>query len=206
MGRSSVPAPWAFMPPFQVSARRSIGSSLVVLGVVSLILVGMQLLIVRHAEASDPLTHAGTDATRALTAAGRVQARGLGRLLATLLPRLDVLAASPLLRARETAAFLSEAFPATKILELPVLSPGVPVTGVLDWLVGQGHAACVAIVGHEPDLSRLANLLLSGRESPIVALDKGAACLLDLGDVPTPGRGLLHALLPPSVSASWPAT
>lgn len=165
----------------------------------SLILVEMHLLIIRHAEAVELRDAAGADAARALTAAGRAQARALGRLLTRLLPTLDVLAASPLVRAQETAALVGEAFPAALPVTLPALAPGAPLTAVLDWLTAQEQAH-LAVVGHEPDLTRLANVLLGGQDAPVAALEKGSACWLEFVSWPRPGRGLLRALLPPAVT------
>lgn len=165
----------------------------------SFILVEMQLLIIRHAEAVDPHDAGGADAPRALTPAGRAQARALGRLLTRLLPTLDVLAASPLVRAQETAALVGEAFPTASPVTLPALAPGAPLAAVLDWLIAQEQAH-LAVVGHEPDLTRLANVLLGGRDAPLAALEKGSACWLDFVSRPRPGRGLLRALLPPAIT------
>ena len=167
----------------------------------SFILGEMQLLIIRHAEAVDLPDVAGTDATRALTPTGRAQARALGRMLTRLLPTLDVLAASPLVRAQETAALVGEAYAAAPPLTLPALAPGEPLTAVLDWLGAQRETASLAVVGHEPDVTRLANVLLGGRDAPLAALEKGSACWLDFVSLPKPGRGLLRALLPPAVTA-----
>lgn len=167
----------------------------------SFILGEMQLLIIRHAEAVDLQDAGGADAARALTPAGHAQARALGRLLTRLLPTLDVLAASPLVRAQETAALVGEAYPAASPLTLPVLAPGAPLAAVLDWLIAQKDTASLAVVGHEPDLTRLANALLGGRAAPLAALEKGSACWLDFVSRPRPGRGWLRALLPPAVTS-----
>lgn len=182
-------------------ARIRRGSSLVAMARLSFILGEMQLLIIRHAEAVDLQDAGGADAARVLTPAGRAQARALGRLLTRLLPTLDVLAASPLARAQETAALVGEAFPAASPLTLPALVPGAPPTAVLDWLIAQPEAANLAIVGHEPDVTRLANVLLGGRDAPLAALEKGGACWLDFVSPPRPGRGWLRALLPPAVTS-----
>jgi phosphohistidine phosphatase len=55
----------------------------------------------------------------------------------------------------------------------------------------------IAAVGHEPHLSGLVSLLLTGRAGAVIELKKGAACLLDLGEQPAAGKArLLWALTP----------
>jgi phosphohistidine phosphatase SixA len=54
----------------------------------------------------------------------------------------------------------------------------------------------VAVVGHEPDLSGLVSWLLAGAARPLVALGKGAACLLEL-EKPAARTATLLWLLPP---------
>ena len=114
----------------------------------------MRLLLVRHAEAApgDP------DELRALTAEGHEQARRLGEQLRAqgLVP--DVVLSSPLLRARQTAAGLGfgEAEP------LDELGPGATADDVRTAIRGRGET--VAVVGHQPDCSRIAASLQGGEE------------------------------------------
>ena len=123
----------------------------------------------------------------------RKAARGLQKLV----PEIDVLATSPLTRARETADIVSRRYDDIPVMELAPLVPGGSKEDVLAWLRDQKPSATVALVGHEPDLGILASWLLSGGAESFVSLKKGAACLIEMTEKPTPGSGRLEWLLPP---------
>jgi phosphohistidine phosphatase len=129
----------------------------------------MQLVIVRHAEAApgDP------DELRPLTAAGREQARALGRQLRGQGLRPNAVVSSPLLRARETAAALG-------LGESDVderLAPGATAADIRDSATGRGET--VVVVGHQPDCSQ-AVAAISGGPEP--AFPPCGHVLLELGD------------------------
>lgn len=160
----------------------------------------MKLLIVRHAKAEDRDEYAKTgadDGERPLTGAGREQARKTARAIKTLLPRIDVLATSPLVRARDTADLLRRDYRRLRPQELPALIPGTSPKAVGAWLAEQPADATVAVVGHEPDLSSLASWFLTGRAQPLLALKKGGACLLEFETAAAPGNATLAWLLTP---------
>jgi phosphohistidine phosphatase len=118
-------------------------------------------------------------------------ATGLKRLL----PEITILAASPLVRATETAQIMSEHYDDIEVTKLPLLSPGNEPEALLAWLREQRRDATVALVGHEPDLGIFASYLLTGRKESRLLLKKGASCLIDLPDPSGPGR--LEWLLQP---------
>ena len=112
-----------------------------------------RLYLVRHAH-SDP---GDPDSLRPLSARGKEQARELGELLADV--GADAVFASPLLRARETAAAIAR----SAGLELRVderLAPGAAAEDVLAAVEGAG--ATVVVVGHQPDCSEIALALGAG--------------------------------------------
>jgi phosphohistidine phosphatase len=161
----------------------------------------MQILIIRHAKAEQRglLGFAGKkDAARPLTDAGRRDMRKAARGLQKLVPEIDVLATSPLVRARETADIVSRRYDDIPVMELAPLAPGGSKEDVLAWLRDQKATATVALVGHEPDLGILASWLLSGGAESFLSLKKGAACLIEMAEKPTPGSGKLEWLLPPA--------
>ena len=113
----------------------------------------MQLILVRHAHA-DP---GDPDELRPLSARGREEARALGERLVKAAP--DAVLASPLLRARETAAAIAKATGA----ELRVddrLAPGATAEDVLEAATDGG--ATVVAIGHQPDCSEIAFALGAG--------------------------------------------
>ena len=158
----------------------------------------MKLLIVRHAHAGDREEWAREgkdDFARPLSKKGRKDMREAAAGLERLLPRLDALASSPLVRALETARILGDTYGA-ETKEVPALAQDVSARETLRWLSGRGEKT-LAIVGHEPGFGLLAGLLLCAEERPIVSLKKGQACLLKFTGRARAGAGtLLWSLTP----------
>jgi phosphohistidine phosphatase len=142
----------------------------------------MRLLVVRHAIAEDRETFARThqdDSTRPLTPEGRRKMERAALGLKHLIPELDLLAASPYKRALDTAEIVAQAYDGLTVERVAELAPGTGGDRVVAWLAGRQGRSTVAIVGHEPDLSRLVCTLLAGANRPFLELRKGAACLLE---------------------------
>ena len=159
----------------------------------------MDLLIIRHAiaEAAGGPDTAG-DALRPLSARGRAKMRRAARGLERLVPELDVLATSPLLRARQTADIVAEdleGFPSPVVLG--ALAPEGSWEDLLAWLGGQEPGARVAWVGHEPSLSTAASRLLCGLDRSFLRFKKGGAALIAFDGPPAPGAGRLLWLVTP---------
>jgi phosphohistidine phosphatase len=114
----------------------------------------MQLLIVRHAEAAP----GAPDELRPLTESGREQARELGRRLREQGVEPDAVVASPLLRARETAAALG--LGPAEVDER--LAPGATPEDIRE--VASERGRTVVVVGHQPDCGRAAAVLSDGPE------------------------------------------
>ncbi|HEV2736533.1 MAG TPA: phosphohistidine phosphatase SixA [Longimicrobiaceae bacterium] len=161
----------------------------------------MQLLVIRHAIAEDREEFAVSgqdDDLRPLTREGRRRMRRAARGLRGLVPELGILAASPLLRAAQTADILSDAYGGLERATWPELAPGVHPSMLVDRLRSlRAERGPVAVVGHEPDLGELVSWLLSGRTPSFVDLKKGAACLLEFEGPPDPERARLLWLLAP---------
>ena len=95
----------------------------------------MKLLLVRHAiaeEAEAFIAAGGTDAQRPLTEIGRKKMRKGANRLRALLGRIDVLAHSPLLRARETAELIARACGEPPLVECSSLDYRYPPEAVAD--------------------------------------------------------------------------
>ena len=119
----------------------------------------MDLILWRHAEAAaeDP----NPEGERKLTAKGRKQAAWISEWLLRRLPSKITVIAAPGRPARETAEALS---PRVRIAES--LAPGAGVNAILEeagWPSRNG--AVVVVVGHQPDLGRVAACLISGTEA-----------------------------------------
>ncbi len=160
----------------------------------------MDLLVVRHAIAEDREAFARTgkgDEERPLTPAGRRKmekgARGLRRLVES----LDLLATSTLVRATQTGDVLEEAYGGVRTVRLEELAPDAKPAALLRWLGAQRRRRTVALVGHEPHLSAVVELLLTGTTPGFVELKKGGACLLALPRQAAAGGAELRWLLTP---------
>jgi phosphohistidine phosphatase len=161
----------------------------------------MNLLVVRHAIAQDPADYAREhpdDAGRPLTPEGQKKMKRAARGLQTLVPDVDLLATSPFTRARETAEILAAVYESVTPVVVPALAPGQPTGDVGRWLEGARRHDTVAIVGHEPGLSRTVSWLLAGADRSFVELKKGAACLLAIPDTVGAGCATLCWALTPS--------
>ena len=161
----------------------------------------MQLLIIRHAIAEDREVFAGTgqdDALRPLTDRGRRRMRLAARGLRTVVRRIDLLASSPLVRARQTADIVAQQYLKVERVEVEALIPETPPEQFLTWVVGQAERDVVAAVGHEPSLSAIVTWLLAGRQGSLIDLKKGAACLVDFPGPMAAGRGVLQWALTPT--------
>ena len=158
----------------------------------------VQLHLLRHAHAGDPMKWNGPDDVRPLSEKGRLQAERLGLLLADASFEPDAIAASPKLRALDTARLVATP------LGLPVrvvdaLGGPLDVESVEALLDALGNPSRPLLVGHDPDFSELAAALAGVAELP---MRKGALVRIDLTRPLEPGSGMLRWLLPPELLAT----
>ena len=161
----------------------------------------MQLLVIRHAIAEEREVFAETgedDSRRPLTTRGERKMRAGVDGLRRVVPRLGMLAASPLVRAQQTAEIVAEAYDDIPVHTTSALSPDSELPAAVRWLRQQGAAEVVAIVGHEPHLGALVTWLMAGLEDSRVSLRKGGACLVEFSARPAAGGATLLWSLTPS--------
>jgi len=144
----------------------------------------MNLYIIRHAIAAEAGTTYAEDHLRPLTEKGRGKmhkiALGLKKELKT---EIQLILTSPYLRAVETAKILRKAFNLGKN-ELSItehLSPMGHGDQLIN-LINETYAEIdnIALVGHEPSLSILASILISGGPNLSLSLKKGSVCRLSV--------------------------
>ncbi len=108
----------------------------------------------------------------------------------------EAILTSPILRAKQTADILGDTF-GLKPRVLEPLGTG-DHAGALAGCGGSG-ARSVMLVGHEPWMSELLSLLLTGADDGMSSVfRKGAAALLTMPGAAAPGAGTLEWLLQPS--------
>ncbi|RLK50735.1 phosphohistidine phosphatase SixA [Alkalispirillum mobile] len=159
-----------------------------------------ELILVRHAIAEDPPDDGSLpDAQRALTAKGRERMQAGAQGLRQSINACDQLLSSPLLRARQTADILAEHGPRPGARAVDEgLSPGADPTRFLTDLAS-GPASRSIAVGHEPDLSGLVALALTGQPRAFMHFKKGGALALGFAGPPAPGGAVLQWYLPARV-------
>lgn len=161
----------------------------------------MDLLVIRHAIAGDRDEWAKTgrpDHERPITDEGRERMRENARAIRRLVPKLDLLATSPFVRAVETAEVVAEAYDEIGIMDAPVLAHGKSPDEVCAWLATRPEER-IAVVGHEPDLGQLVSWLVFGGVTAGIGLKKGGASLVRSDGAFARGTGELKWLLPPKV-------
>jgi phosphohistidine phosphatase len=159
----------------------------------------MKLCVIRHAEAV-PLgaENASRDEDRYLTSAGHASCAALAEALLRVGARPTHILSSPLVRARQTAAGLAAAWgePAPFFAESKMLAPGArkrPLAEELNAL----HADCLAVVGHNPDLSELVGWLIGSKYIGI-SLEKSGAALIEFDGPVAKSAGHLEWLITPA--------
>jgi len=126
----------------------------------------MNLILIRHATA-DAHGLPGGDFVRSLIPKGQRQARQVGQFLKAhnLIP--DLVLASPVLRAKETAEILAEEGCPAPVIE-SWLACGMHPEIALEELEAYRELETVAIVGHEPDFSGLVEHVLGASTCSIL--------------------------------------
>ena len=161
----------------------------------------MKLLVIRHAIAEDKGNWAGTgasDDSRPLTEDGEGKMVRNASGLHSIISRIDLLATSPLTRARQTADIVAAEFGIGDVETTDALAPDRPPKELARWAGAHGEKELIAIVGHEPHLSGLVTWFMVGSSSAAVELKKGGACLLEFEKAPSSGGGILEWLLTPA--------
>ena len=155
----------------------------------------VQLHLLRHAHAGDPSGWSGPDDVRPLSAKGEEQAERLGRFLAGVGFRPDVIVSSPKLRAARTAEIVGKA------LELGIrlderLGQPMDLVAIEAILFDLDEPLRPVLVGHDPDFSDLAASLIGSRT---MTMRKGAFARIDAPRPLQPGTDTLRWLVPPDL-------
>lgn len=156
----------------------------------------MDILLVRHGIAVERGTRGyEDDAKRPLTPAGRQRmveaARGLERVFTP-----QAIFTSPLVRAAQTAEILQGVYQLGKPRVCEALGTG-DHQGLISALE-ESDVGSVALVGHEPWMSELLSLLLTGYVSAVSTNFKKGACALVRCDDLRPGNCWLEWLIQPA--------
>jgi phosphohistidine phosphatase len=156
----------------------------------------MLLYILRHAIAEErDLEKWSDDGERPLTAEGIKRFRKGARGLVDLADELDRVLSSPLRRAWQTAEILANRAKLPDPVVCPELEPDRDPADLLAVLTELG-AQSVTVVGHEPHLTRLLSLALTGEPHRLRGeLKKGGAACISWDGPAAPGAAELHWLM-----------
>ena len=144
----------------------------------------MELYLLRHAKAA-PLDRRRfkTDADRPLTPDGAERMEKLARAMLALDLDFSLILSSPFLRARTTAEIVARIFGIerrlkfTEHLAIPGSLPAL-MKGIADHY---SHRRSILLVGHEPQLSILAGVLISGKPGVSLTMKKAGLARLEVG-------------------------
>ena len=158
----------------------------------------MLLYLIRHAEAVElGSPGAARDFDRALTPHGRDQARALAEAFLRLKVNVDAVAASPLVRAHQTAVELAAAvLPGGRPVTCDHLAPERLKPGRLSDFFAATPGEHVAAVGHMPELAAYLEWLLGAADGSVPLEKAAAACVAFKGD-PARAAGRLKWLVTP---------
>jgi phosphohistidine phosphatase len=154
----------------------------------------MNVYFVRHGP-SPSLEESGVarDSERPLSEGGEVLCRRLGEALRRVDVRLDLVAASPLKRARQTADAVAQGLGIReKVLVTDALSPGCTLMSLAEFARSHKNADRMMFVGHEPDMSEIVGELIGGGA---VRMKPGALARVKADEL-APGMGVLRLLVP----------
>ncbi len=138
------------------------------------------IVLLRHGIAEEP-TAGKADAERALTPEGHARMMKLATGLERAFPKAQVIYSSPLVRAMQTALWVSKAYRSRlKINQTDSLVPGSAPDAFIEFLKSVPERRIIA-VGHEPVLTRDALALLGvSSDGHGLELKKGACYALRL--------------------------
>jgi phosphohistidine phosphatase len=159
----------------------------------------MDLFILRHGiagEHGDP--RYPDDSKRPLTDKGKQKLLEAVRAMQKLELKLDVILSSPYKRASQTAEIVAKKYTKSKLGFSNELRPEGKFNNLIKHLKQFDSDSGVMLVGHEPYLSELISLLISGDARSGLQLKKGGLCKLGVERL-TDGRcATLEWLLTPA--------
>lgn len=157
----------------------------------------MNIHLLRHGIAA-ALGHENNfrDEQRALTPEGIAKMREAAQGLKRLQTNFDVIATSPLIRARQTAEIVADALKFRQSLdEWDELVPEGAVDAVLGRLNEFRECKSLLLVGHQPSIGCIASYLVFGDARVSLPFKKGAVFCVQVNN-PPPWAGELSWMLP----------
>jgi len=140
----------------------------------------MNIYLLRHGLAGESGSgNYASDADRPLTSEGEQKLWKISDAMRVLGLKFDLILSSPYVRTRQTAQIVAEAFKAKDKLEFSrTLEPDGDQAELIKMLNRRNASDSLLLVGHEPYLSSLISMLISGDGRASVVMKKGGLCKL----------------------------
>lgn len=136
----------------------------------------MEIYILRHGKAQERLINLQSDSKRQLTESGKKEMGCIAKAMKNLDIKVDDIFSSPLIRAKQTAEITLQ-FVKSKKKSITVwneLKPEIDVFKTIKKLTVLKPMASVLLVGHEPHLTNLVEILITDNPSKLnISLKKG---------------------------------
>jgi phosphohistidine phosphatase len=144
----------------------------------------MNLFFLRHAKACPRSPKYRPDSKRPLTREGEETMREAAAGIRKLDLSFDLILASPYARALRTAEILAEAHDSKKLFVTAHLAADAELREVITEIVENfGSLENIVLVGHEPFLSGLMSVLLTGQPGMKIDFRKAALCKLSVEEL-----------------------
>lgn len=144
----------------------------------------MNLYFLRHAKAEAKSPKYVPDSKRPLTSDGEDIAKRVAQGMVELDLSFDLIVTSPYARALRTAEITARVLKTDKLLTSPNLAAGGSARKLVDELNNNyGALNSIVLVGHEPDMTDLMSVLLTGSEGLQVDLKKSGLAKLEIEDL-----------------------
>jgi phosphohistidine phosphatase len=159
----------------------------------------MNLFFLRHAKACARGRKWASDEARPLTRDGEKKMFEVARGIKALDLPLDLILTSPSIRAFRTAEILGEILESKRVIETENLAPEAALKSVIGEIKRKyPRSKEIALVGHEPFMSRLISVLLTGGDKLPLELRKAGLCKLTVKSLRLGACGSLEWLLTPN--------
>lgn len=156
----------------------------------------MELYILRHGIAVERGTGGyKKDGDRPLTEEGEERMREIAEAMLGMGLKFDLIFSSPYVRARRTAKIVGDAL-GQDVTLTDALLPDANPQDLIDEINDERRQR-VLLVGHEPDLSQLISVLISGNANASLEFKKGGLAKLTTGKLTFGACATLNWLLTP---------
>jgi len=145
----------------------------------------MNLYLMRHANAGLPRENTTLDNKRGLIKEGKEQCMLMARVLSALKVQIDVIVASPLKRAMQTAQFVgTELGYEAKVLVDPSLAMDGDYSTFQNLLAKYANREGVLVVGHNPNMFQFLGKMITGNGGASIRMRKASIACVNMDQHP----------------------